>query len=122
MGKILGKKTGWLALLAWLTLGWSLPAPAQTPAVRVGAGGYHTCAVLIAGNVKCWGYNAYGQLGLGDTVNRGDAPGQMGGALPAVFIPQKGAVKQLALGGFHTCVLDAVGDVYCWGYNVYGQL
>jgi len=122
MGEILGKRMGWLALPALLAMGWSLPANAQTPVVRVAAGGYHTCAILIAGNVKCWGYNAYGQLGLGDTVNRGDAPGQMGNALPAVFFPKDGAVKQLALGGYHTCVLDAAGDARCWGYNFYGQL
>ena len=34
--------------------------------------------------MKCWGYNVYGQLGLGDTANRGDDPGEMGDSLPAV--------------------------------------
>merc|ERR1719384_426941 len=28
--------------------------------------------------VKCWGLNDYGQLGYGDTSNRGDAAGEMG--------------------------------------------
>ena len=26
-------------------------------------GGFHTCAILKQGNLKCWGYNAGGQLG-----------------------------------------------------------
>ena len=29
----------------------------------VSAGGYHSCAVTTKGKVKCWGFNAYGELG-----------------------------------------------------------
>ena len=35
-------------------------------------GQVHTCALLDNGSVKCWGGNAFGQLGLGDVVARGD--------------------------------------------------
>jgi len=47
-------------------------------------GALHSCAVLSNGETKCWGFNQYGALGNGDTVNRGDQPGQMGNALPAL--------------------------------------
>ncbi len=50
----------------------------------VGANGNHTCAVFSNGTARCWGHNSLGQLGLGDFSNRGDAPGEMGAALPAV--------------------------------------
>ncbi len=36
-------------------------------------GGKHTCAIL-ASSVKCWGLNAYGQLGYGPTTGRTSTP------------------------------------------------
>jgi hypothetical protein len=54
-------------------------------AIRVTVGvDSHTCALLDDHSMKCWGRNHIGQLGLGDTENRGDEPGEMGDNLPAV--------------------------------------
>ena len=36
----------------------------------ISAGGYHTCALMDTGSIKCWGDNDYGELGTGDWVNR----------------------------------------------------
>ncbi|MDC0710305.1 Ig-like domain-containing protein [Stigmatella sp. ncwal1] len=86
------------------------------------AGVYSACAILENGTVKCWGYNSYGQLGLGDTADRGDGPGEMGNALPPVNLGTGRTAKALAMGNVHTCALLDDATVKCWGHNDYGQL
>ena len=53
-------------------------------AVALALGYGHSCALLDDASVKCWGYNSRGQLGLGDTLDRGDDGGEMGASLPSV--------------------------------------
>jgi hypothetical protein len=57
-----------------------LGAKRSVKAIAVGF--HHTCALLDTAQVKCWGINSGGTLGLGDTTNRGNSPGEMGNALP----------------------------------------
>jgi alpha-tubulin suppressor-like RCC1 family protein len=58
-----------------------------TPTVTaITAGGGHACA-LAGSQIKCWGRNDRGQLGLGDVQTRGNTPGTMGAALPFVPLP-----------------------------------
>lgn len=91
-------------------------------AIGVALGARHSCALLRAGRVKCWGDNQFGQLGLGDTRTRGDDPAEMGDDLPEVPLANGRAVVQLAAGGYFTCALFADGQVKCWGINELGQL
>ena len=55
-------------------------------ATSISAGGWHTCALLRDGEVKCWGSGENGQLGQGNTDNLGDDNGEMGDDLPHVDI------------------------------------
>lgn len=90
-------------------------------AVQVSAGANHTCAVLDDATLKCWGNNSAGQLGLGETAtHRGDEPGSMGGALPAVNLG--GSIARVSAGGSHTCALLQDRALKCWGNNHTGAL
>ena len=60
----------------------------------------------------CWGYNAFGQLGVGDTLRR-TAPTPVAGGL---------TFQSLAAGFDHTCGITTDGTAYCWGRNLQGQL
>jgi hypothetical protein len=53
-------------------------------AIAMGTGERRTCALFEEGEIKCWGYGLWGSLGLGDTMDRGGRPGEMGDNLPTV--------------------------------------
>ncbi|MBN4050122.1 hypothetical protein JYT28_00040 [Desulfobulbus sp. AH-315-M07] len=77
-------------------------------------GGGHACAVHADGNVSCWGYGAFGALGLGADMRNKRAPTPM-------KIHGLTCVRAVAAGQNHTCVLHADGGVSCWGGNFEGQ-
>ncbi|MBL8777231.1 MAG: hypothetical protein JNK12_14910 [Acidimicrobiales bacterium] len=97
-------------------------SPNEPTAVQVTAGTDHSCALLGTGEVKCWGGNAYGQLGVGDTDTRGDTPGELGDGLPPVDLGADRTATAIAAAGHHTCALLDDGTVKCWGMNDVGQL
>jgi cysteine-rich repeat protein len=79
------------------------------------------CAYL-EGGLKCWGGNAWGGLGLGDTEHRGDEPGEMGENLPIVDLGSVGALVDQCSGSGYRCALDEAGIMKCWGLNDRGML
>jgi hypothetical protein len=84
-------------------------------AVELALGLSHSCARLDNGAVKCWGGNAFGQLGLGDTEARGDQAGEMGDSLPAVNLGAGRTAVELGLGASFTCARLDNGTAKCWG-------
>jgi alpha-tubulin suppressor-like RCC1 family protein len=85
------------------------------PATAIAAGGHHTCALLPAREVWCWGDNVVGQLGTGQ-VDENPHP------LPARVAGLPSDIASIAAGGGHTCAVTVVGAVWCWGNNWVGQL
>lgn len=73
--------------------------------------GAHSCAI-VAGEVKCWGDNAVGQLG-NDTTTDSPTPVTAVGITDAV---------QVAMGRWHVCARHATGRVSCWGRNLDGEV
>ena len=98
----------------------AIPLPQKVLAISTG--GYHTCAILADGTVRCWGYNNYGQLGDGTTKNAGD--GVAGDTKMADLQPVPLGQKATAIsaGLLHTCAILADGTLKCWGYNGDGQI
>ena len=90
--------------------------------LQVALGADFSCALFPGGRVKCWGQNLSGQLGLGDTLDRGDQPGEMGDNLPFVELGTGATVTSLAVGFEHSCALLQDGRVKCWGVNLNGCL
>jgi alpha-tubulin suppressor-like RCC1 family protein len=87
---------------------------------QVAMGSDHTCVLLINGDVRCWGKNDQGQLGLGNTGTLGDDEPVI--SVSPVRFPVGFRVKQIAAGSFHTCALSDEGKVICWGENSSGEL
>ncbi|MFK7873830.1 MAG: RCC1 domain-containing protein [Oligoflexales bacterium] len=92
--------------------------------VEMAGGREHNCALSRYGEVKCWGRNDKGQLGLSDHKHRGAIhPGNdMGDALPTVDFGANSDVQHIAAGYDHTCALFENGFMKCWGRNDKGQL
>lgn len=83
----------------------------------VGAGGTF-CALLQAGQVRCWGEGRNGELGTGDEQDH---------LRPAVVRNPAGTrpltdVAQVTAGWEYFCARKSAGTVVCWGNNSYRQL
>jgi len=83
----------------------------------VAVGSNHSLALSSDGRIAAWGYNGFGQLGTGNTVD----------SLVPVNVPNTGVLSgktviAIATGQFHSLALCSDGTLAAWGYNFYGQL
>jgi alpha-tubulin suppressor-like RCC1 family protein len=95
------------------------PVPYFDDAVDLDASD-HICVVRGSGEVWCWGFNGYGQLGRGSVVGDHGIPG--GSARtpgPALGLAD---AEEVVTGQAHTCARRRDGSVSCWGYAEYGQV
>ena len=102
-----------------------IPVLEITDAVRIAAGGNHALAVSRGGAVWAWGYNNYGQLGIGEMpivryqTRSASAPIY----LPyPMRIPGLTGVAAVAAGVSHSLALMTDGTVRAWGFNRWGLL
>ena len=80
--------------------------------ISVAAGNSYSVALDKDGNVYTWGYNGYGQLGLGDGNYR---------ALPVKVDSLQGIIK-IKAGNVSTFAIDNNNKLWSAGYNGYGNL
>ena len=85
---------------------------AQRDPVAVSGAAGHTCALLVDGELACWGddENANGRLGVGSPLTG-----------PVQMVDRVGDASQVAAGLHHSCALRRTGRVFCWGDNELGQ-
>lgn len=81
-----------------------------TEAIEISASENHTCALLTAGNVKCWGSNSNGQLGNSQLSTQGKIASST-----AVEVTDLQGAKSISVGNNYSCALLEAGDIKCWG-------
>lgn len=81
----------------------------------------HSCAWSTGGKLKCWGGNAFGQLGYGDKVNRGDTLTSMGDDLHYIHLGTGYAAVYAVAANHFTCVLLSDQTIKCFGRSDWGQ-
>lgn len=86
--------------------------------ISITASYLHSCALNVAGNTFCWGYNAHGQMGDNTTTHRYTPVQVMGVGAVGVL----SNITAISSGDYHACALNNAGAMYCWGYNGYGQM
>ena len=77
----------------------------------VSAGGTHTLGVKYDNTLWAWGYNANGQLGSSNTINR-SSPVQIGTS----------SWSQVSAGDLHNTIAKSDGTINTFGLNSFGQL
>ncbi len=80
----------------------------------VSLGERHSAAITENGDLYTWGWNSYGQLGDGTVDKMFDS-----NPTPTKVMSN---VKAVGLGWEHSAAITENGDLYTWGYNIYGQL
>jgi len=89
--------------------------------VSVVTGEAHSCALTRAGLVFCWGSGAdRGQLG---PASPGSSQQLLESLQPRqIEFVATGGVSAIAAGARHTCAIQPLGDVWCWGDNSQWQV
>lgn len=89
-----------------------LPLAGYMDVVDLALTDFGTCLLRSSGQVRCFGLDARGALGLGATTARVTAPTPLD--LPAV--------ESLVSSATHVLAQTATGEVYVWGGNAHGEL
>jgi len=76
-------------------------------------GNNHSVGIDKNGQVWCWGLDNFGQLGNNSVINK---------CTPVSISGVKKTFCNISSGIHHTIVIDHIGQVWSWGYNINGQI
>ncbi len=82
------------------------------PTLSIASGLFFTCILGPGGNVRCFGYDAYGMLGDGNTTD----------STTAMQVSNVSGAPSMVANGYNACALLANETVSCWGDNFGAQL
>lgn len=120
-------RSGQLGLGAPDTLEHPEPISVQTELrfVALATGRDYGCGLTSEGSAYCWGSNASGQLGIGESAESCPVPSGAD-SVPCSPIPiavEGGHIfSEIAADYGATCGVTSGGEVYCWGSGRYGQI
>jgi alpha-tubulin suppressor-like RCC1 family protein len=98
-----------------ITEDWPRRVPGLAAIVQISSGGGHTCAIDAAGQLWCWGVNAFDECGGASPLITS----------PTLIVDAAGhslAFDQIDAGSHHTCARTKQGVIECWGRNVEGEI
>ncbi|MCU0686775.1 MAG: hypothetical protein MUF34_31765 [Polyangiaceae bacterium] len=81
-------------------------------------GSQHSCALVVGGQARCWGYDSPGSLGDGDA----SLDDQVNPVVVGPVGTPLSDIRALALGGNHSCAVLNSGQARCWGQNNFAQV
>jgi alpha-tubulin suppressor-like RCC1 family protein len=84
---------------------------------QISVASHHGCGIVQGSQkLKCWGEDSWGgELGHGEAY-----VGAMAGV--PIEISEVDTWAQVSAGANHTCAIKTNGQMWCWGYNEYGQI
>ena len=89
--------------------------PRRSPVIDISLGASHSCVLFQDGNVRCWGQNSSGQLGLGHNMKVGHH------SIAHIFfediVDLGDEAVQISSGRNRNCAVLKSGDLKCWGSN-----
>ena len=94
-----------------LCMAFSINAMAQCWS-QISSGSWHTLALKTDGTLWAWGYNTYGELGDGTTVNK-TIPTQIG---------TDSNWSKVSAGRNYSSAIKTDGTLWTWGNNGWGEL
>ena len=89
--------------------------------VSISAGRHHALALDSNGKVWSWGYNAYRQLGLGNTTSTETMAKEVNLTNVVDEDGNPETIKQIEAGMYTSYILTNTGNLYSFGYNGHYQ-